>query len=143
VDRAGREGSHLWLFRRAPGVVRLRRRGRRGFFGAPEEKMQTRRALSSLALVATVLAAAAGPAVAQNRAGFCGVVKYVGRNCVLVAASRAGTRDFDITGARPITREGEMIAGTGRMQGLSPCTHSNRHLIHVSWRKVTACPAAH
>jgi len=103
--------------------------------------MQTRRALSSLALVATVLAAA-GPAIAQNRAGFCGVVKYVGRNCVLVAASRAGTRDFDITGARPITREGEMIAGTGRMQGLSPCTHSNRHLIHVSWRKVTACPAA-
>ncbi len=107
--------------------------------------MQTRRALSSLALLATVLAAAAatgGPASAQNRASFCGVVKYVGRNCVLAPASRAGTRDFDITGARPLAREGVMIAGTGRMQGLSPCTHNNRHLIHVSWRQVTVCPQA-
>jgi hypothetical protein len=106
--------------------------------------MQTRRALTSLALVATVIGAAAigGPAGAQNRASFCGVVKSVGRNCVLVPAAAPGTRDFDISGARPITREGDMIAGTGRMQGMSPCTNSNRHLIHVSWHKVTACPAA-
>ncbi|HEX3406253.1 MAG TPA: hypothetical protein VHS81_03360 [Caulobacteraceae bacterium] len=106
--------------------------------------MQTRRALCSLAILAAMLGAVAGggPAEAQNRASFCGVVKYVGRNCILVPASRAGTRDFDITGARPITREGAMIAGTGQMQGLSPCTHSNRHLIRVSWRRVAACPLA-
>lgn len=105
--------------------------------------MQRRRAVSSLALLATVLfaAAVAGPADAQRR-GFCGVVSHVGRNCLTVPATAAGTRDFDITGARPLPREGAMIAGTGRMQGLSPCTNAHRHLVSVSWRPVTACPQA-
>lgn len=106
--------------------------------------MRPRRAFSGLALLAAALLAAAlaGPADAQRRS-FCGPVSFVGRNCVTVPASTVGARDFDISGARPIPRRGATIAGTGRMQGLSPCTNANRHLVSVRWHNVAACPLAH
>jgi len=106
--------------------------------------MQTRRALSSLVLAASILvgaAAAAGPADAQN-ASFCGVVRVRG-HCMLVSGSMGSTgRVFDISTASPRPRRNTTISGSGLVRGISGCVGATGRLGHVTWRRVSVCPLA-
>lgn len=104
--------------------------------------MRTRRVLAGLALGASIFGAVAvaSPAEAQ-RVSFCGRVRFAPRNCILVPGGMMGmSREWDITGARPMPRRNTMIAGSGVVRGVSRCIRADRRLTHVVWRRVSACP---
>ena len=106
--------------------------------------MLSRRAMTGLVLVATLFcgALAAGGAANAQRVNFCGAVRFVPRNCILVPGGVAGTgREWDITGVRPTPRRGATIAGSGTERGMSLCIRADRRLANVTWRRVSFCPA--
>jgi len=71
---------------------------------------------------------------------FCGTVQRVDpHSCLLVNPSEPIGTAYDITGAKPVPKIGEMIAGTGTSNGTSTCGNATR-LTKVKWHGPAICP---
>src|SRR3954471_17477087 len=79
-----------------------------------------------LCLATDAMAAGAAPAPPPTapkpeQVGFCGPVTAV-EACVVVNSQTAGTLgDYEISGARPQPKSGDMISGQGTLDGKATC----------------------